>query len=102
MDKTDVINFRCSKEEKAQYTRDASKFGMNLSQYIHHLLRYREVRMIDGGRELAQEVYRLNLNLDKLMHQEEIPVQELKDVVSRGVSTVRKQIRKAAENNVNR
>ena len=101
MNKTDVINFRCSKEEKEQYANDAAQFGMNLSQYIHHLLRNREVRTIDGGRELAWEVYQLNKNLEKVLQKADVPIQDLKDIVSRGISTVRENIRKASEINVN-
>lgn len=86
--KTDIINLRVSPEEKQKFSADAKNLGLNLSEYVLHLLRHGEIRKIEGGTELAREVHHLNCKLNDFEKYPFVPVQELRDAVSNGIRNI--------------
>lgn len=88
--KTSVINFRVSEEEKQMIRKEAEDLGMDISKYLLHLVKDKKVVVIEGGRELAMEVYRLNQNLNRLGNYPFVDVQALRDLVSDGVAKISK------------
>lgn len=65
MIKDTILNVRISKTEKEQYTMEAKKYGMNLSELVLNLLRYKKLNVIERGGEIAKAIYDLNNSLNK-------------------------------------
>lgn len=60
-----ILNIRISKTEKEQYAQEAKKYGMNLSELVLNLLRYKKLNVIEGGGEIAKAIYVLNNSLNQ-------------------------------------
>ncbi len=84
------INIRVSKEDKIKYAQEAEKLGMNLSKYILHLLEHKQVRVLEGGKELAQAIYNLNNTLNKSISYPSISVNKIREAVSNDVDKINK------------
>lgn len=80
--KNDVMTIRVSKEDKVKYSTEAIGHGMNLSEYILHLLRHKAVNVIDCGSEIVQAMYDLNCTMSRYGNNEEVPIKELKNAIS--------------------
>ena len=63
--KDTILNIRISKREKEQYAQEAKKYGMNLSELVLNLLRYKKLNVIEGGGEIAKAIYVLNNSLNQ-------------------------------------
>ena len=86
--KTEVINFRVSSEQKQMIRNAAEHMGMDISKYLLYLASHREIVVVEGGKELAREVYQLNQKLNRLERYPFVDVQELRDVMSDGISRI--------------
>ena len=86
--KDSVINFRVSQKQKMSIQSDAMKYGMNVAEYLLYLVQHKNVIVISGGKELAEAIYDLNRMLDKYETLSFIPVQELRDSVSKGIEKI--------------
>ena len=86
--KNDLLHIRISEQEKQKYIQEANEINMNLSQYVLYLLRHKQVTPIEGGAELARELYQLNQNLNRIGQYLDVPTQELRDVVTRGMEAI--------------
>lgn len=86
--KNEVINLRVSAEQKEAIQRDAVKMGMGISKYLLYLAEHKQIVTIDGGRELAAEVYRLNQALNRFEKYPFVSVQELRNAVSQGIADI--------------
>ena len=86
--KTEIINIRVSKEQKDLIRKTAKNLGMNVSKYLMHLVIHGSVVMVDGGKELAMEMYKLNQHLNHIEKHSFLDVQELRDTVSNGIEKI--------------
>lgn len=83
--KNDIINLRISTEEKEQIQREAEILGMSLSAYLLYRCKHKQVVVIEGGKELAQEIYTLNQLLKKYEEYPLVPIQEIRNIVSESI-----------------
>ena len=88
--KTEVINFRVSNEQKQMIRNAAEQLGMDISKYLLHLASHSKIVVVEGGKELAEEVYHLNQRLNRLERYPFVDVQELRDAMSDGISRITK------------
>lgn len=88
--KTEVINFRVSSEQKQMIRNTAKNLGMGISKYLLHLASHSQIVVVDGGKELATEIYHLNKRLNRLERYPFVDVQELRDALSDGISRITK------------
>lgn len=79
--KNEVMTVRVSREEKAKYSAEAHRYGMNLSEYILYLMKHKELKVIEGGANIANAIYDLNCNISKYHENEEVPIMELKKAI---------------------
>ncbi len=63
--KTDIINIRINAKEKQQFMMEAKQYGMTFSEYVLHILRHKQLNVIEGGRELAEALYHCHLGIDQ-------------------------------------
>ena len=96
--KNDVMTVRVSKEDKAKYSTEAEKYGMNLSEYILYLLTHREVRVIEGGTNIANAMYDLNCTMSKYHASDEVPVSELKNAMTTCIEKMNRYCENLKEN----
>lgn len=83
--KNQIINLRVTTEQKEEIRKRAESLGLTVSDYIIGSLGKTSINVVDGGKELAKEVYRLNRNLEHYQKYPFIRVQELQDTVSHGI-----------------
>lgn len=88
MAKDQIINLRVTTEQKEAIKQKAEGLGLKVSEYLLASLEHQSVNIVDGGKELAQEVYRLNRNLEHFLKYPFVPVQELRDTVSQGIQKI--------------
>ncbi len=88
--KKEVINFRVSEEEKRMIKSEADELGLDISKYLLHLVKNKNIVVVEGGRELAMEIYELNLKLNRLEKYPFVDVQELRNLMSEGISKITK------------
>lgn len=91
--KDQIINIRVTRERKEQIKENAEQLGMNISSYIDYLVSHQQVVELPYGKELAQEVYHLNNRLNKLSKYPFLPVQELRDTMSKGIRIINSQMK---------
>lgn len=84
------INLRVSKEDKLRYAQEAKQLGLDLSKYIMHLLNHKQVKVIEGGKELADAIYNLNNTLNKCISYPSIPVAKIREAVSNDIDRLNK------------
>ena len=97
--KGDLLRIRISEQEKQKYIREANEMNMTLSQYVRYLLRHKQVNPIEGGVELAREVYLLNQNLNRIGQCPAVPTQELRDAATQGIEAIMTKIDHARRGN---
>ena len=83
--KSTTIDLRVSYEQKEAIREAASKLGMGISKYLLYLATHKNVMVIDGGRELAKELYHLNSQLNRLESNQKLDVQNVRDAVSKEI-----------------
>lgn len=88
MGKDQTINLRVTKKQKEKIKQDADALGLKVSEYLLASLEHQPINIVDGGKELAQELYRLNRNLEHFLEYPFVPVKELRDTVSQGIQKI--------------
>lgn len=58
--KNAMLNIRISKTDKDYYTQEAKKYGMNLSEFVLNILKYKKLNVVEGGGEIAHAIYDFN------------------------------------------
>ena len=96
--KNDVMTVRVSKEDKVKYSAEAESYGMNLSEYILYLLNHREVKVIEGGANIANAMYDLNCTMSKYRASDEVPVSELKNAMTTCIEEMNRYCENLKEN----
>lgn len=91
--KDQVINIRVTRERKNQIKENAEHLGMSISSYIDYLESHQQVIELSYGKELMQEVYHLNNQLNELSKYPLLPVQELRDTISQGIKKINEQMK---------
>ncbi|SEH23155.1 plasmid mobilization protein [Selenomonas sp. KH1T6] len=89
--KNDMVRIRISEQEKQKILREAEAVGMNLSQYIMHCTRHKQIIIVEGGAQLASEVYRLNQTLNQMIGNPDVPVQALREAATGGLRAIKEQ-----------
>ena len=85
LSKNQIINLRVTMEQKDKIKRNAEALGMTVSNYLLSSTENQSINVIDGGKELAREVYCLNKKLEHFLKYPFVPVQELRDTISQGI-----------------
>lgn len=98
--KNSNINIRISDADKLKYAQEAKNFGMDLSKYIMYLLEHKEVRIIEGGKELAHAIYELNSTLNKCVDYPSMPMTKIREAVSNNVEKLNNFIMREREADV--
>ena len=93
--KTSVINFRVSEQDKTEITEEATRFNMSVSQYMMMLHKQKNIVVIEGGRELAQELYNFHKEINQRKHEQFIKENELQDLVSQEIMRIRRKSEEA-------
>lgn len=83
--KNAAINVRLSTEDKKKFTEEARGCNMRLSEYVLHLLKNKQVTVIEHGEEIAQAMYELNNTLNKCLKYPNIPVNKTREIISNGI-----------------
>lgn len=83
--KDTIIQIRISAEQKEQIQQEAKELGMSVSAYILYLCEHKQIVVIQKGKELAEQVYRLNQILGMYEGNPMIPVLEIRDTVSQSI-----------------
>ena len=86
--KNDVINIRISAQEKQRFIAEAEAMNMNLSRYVLHLLRHKEIISIDCGVELAKAIFQCNQHLNQIGRSPNVPVQKLRNAITQEIKTI--------------
>lgn len=87
------INIRVTRERKKQIKENAEQLGMSISSYIDYLESHQQVVELSYGKELMQEVYDLNNQLNKLDKYPLLPIQELRDTISQSIKKINEQMK---------
>ncbi len=95
--KTNKIQIRISKQQKAELKSKAQNLGISVSDYILRCTEQCKINMVDT-KELAKEIFELNQHLSDLERCPVIPTRELRDTIS---EQIKKLNGKLEENNVN-
>ena len=86
--KTETINIRVSKEQKNSLRKAAQNAGMNISKYLMNLAVNGKIVIVEGGKELAAEIYELNHHLNQMEKYPFVDVQTLRNTVSEGIKNI--------------
>ena len=86
--KNQIINLRVSSKQKELIKKKAESLGLKVSEYLLASIEHQSINVVDGGKELAQELFRLNKNLEQFTKYPFVPVQELRDTVSQGIQKI--------------
>lgn len=90
--KQSVIQFRVTKEDKKRIAHNAKSLGMNISQYMQYIEAHKNITILDGGKELADELYNFNRRLDKLTKCSTIEIQQIRDKISETLQKINQKI----------
>ena len=100
--KNATINVRLSTEDKKKFTEEARECNMRLSEYVLHLLRNKQVTVIEHGEEIAHAMYELNSTLNKCLRYPNIPVNKTREILMNGIIKLNSCMEKVqGEYNVN-
>ena len=83
--KNAAINVRLSTEDKKRFTEEARGCNMRLSEYVLHLLKNKQVTVIEHGEEIAKAMYELNNTFNKCLRYPNIPVNKTREIVANGI-----------------
>ncbi len=88
--KDQVINFRVSARQKAEYKQMARECGLDVSTLIEKALNDHTpiAIQIEGGEKLAEAVYNLNKTLNQHFTNPDIPIATIRDSLDRMVNAL--------------
>lgn len=90
--KDKVINFRVSEVQKDKITQNAKQLDMSVGEYLIYLDEHKTINIVDGGKDLAKEVYILNKNLSLLEKYPFVEVNQVRNLLSECLIKLNKQM----------
>lgn len=86
--RTSVINIRVTNKQKEKARKDANALDMTVSKYISQLIDHPNIVILPGGKELARELYRLNLRLEEMERYPVLPVEHLRAILGESMERI--------------
>ena len=90
--KDKIINFRVSETQKDKIMQNAKQLDMSVGEYLIYLDEHRIINIIDGGKDLAKEVYMLNKNLSVLEKYPFVEVNQVRNLLSEYLMKLNQQM----------
>ena len=90
--KDKIINFRVSETQKDKIMQNAKQLNMSVGEYLIYLDEHRIINIIDGGKDLAKEVYMLNKNLSVLEKYPFVEVNQVRNLLSEYLMKLNQQM----------
>ena len=90
--KDKIINFRVSEIQKDKIMQNAKQLNMSVGEYLIYLDEHRIINIIDGGKDLAKEVYMLNKNLSVLEKYPFVEVNQVRNLLSEYLMKLNQQM----------
>ena len=90
--KDNVINLRVSEVQKNKIMQNARQLKMSVGEYLIYLDEHKTINVIDGGKDLAKEVYMLNKNLLVLEEYPFMEVNQVRNLLSECLIKLNKQM----------
>lgn len=97
--KTEIINLRISKKDKEIIKKRAESLEMSVSQYILYVSKNPQINILEGGKELANYFYDLNITLNKLYNLVPVPADRIRYEISKAIQNL--NIYNGGKQNVN-
>lgn len=91
--KDKIINFRVSETQKDKIMQNAKQLNMSVGEYLIYLDEHRIINIIDGGKNLAKEVYMLNKNLSVLEKYPFVEVNQVRNLLSEYLMKLNQQMK---------
>lgn len=91
--KNKIINFRVSETQKDKIMQNAKQLNMSVGEYLIYLDEHRIINIIDGGKDLAKEVYMLNKNLSVLEKYPFVEVNQVRNLLSEYLMKLNQQMK---------
>lgn len=90
--KDKIINFRVSETQKDKIMQNAKQLNMSVGEYLIYLDEHKIINIIDGGKDLAKEVYILNKNLSLLEKYPFVEVNQVRNLLSEYLMKLNQQM----------
>lgn len=90
--KDKIINFRVSETQKDKIMQNTKQLNMSVGEYLIYLDEHRIINIIDGGKDLAKEVYMLNKNLSVLEKYPFVEVNQVRNLLSEYLMKLNQQM----------
>ena len=90
--KDKIINFRVSETQKDKIMQNAKQLNMSVGEYLIYLDEHKIINIIDGGKDLAKEVYMLNKNLSVLEKYPFVEVNQVRNLLSEYLMKLNQQM----------
>ncbi len=90
--KNKIINFRVSETQKDKIMQNAKQLNMSVGEYLIYLDEHKIINIIDGGKDLAKEVYMLNKNLSVLEKYPFVEVNQVRNLLSEYLMKLNQQM----------
>ena len=90
--KDKIINFRVSETQKDKIMQNAKQLNMSVGEYLIYLDEHKTINIIDGGKDLAKEVYILNKNLSLLEKYPFVEVNQVRNLLSEYLMKLNQQM----------
>lgn len=91
--KDKIINFRVTETQKDKIMRNARQMDMSVGEYLIYLDEHKIINVIDGGKDLAKEVYILNKNLSLLEKYPFVEVNQVRNLLSECLIKLNQQMK---------
>ena len=91
--KDKIINFRVSETQKNKIMQNAKQLNMSVGEYLIYLDEHKTINIIDGGKDLAKEVYILNKNLSLLEKYPFVEVNQVRNLLSEYLMKLNQQMK---------
>ena len=91
--KNKIINFRISETQKDKIMQNAKQLNMSVGEYLIYLDEHKTINIIDGGKDLAKEVYILNKNLSLLEKYPFVEVNQVRNLLSEYLMKLNQQMK---------
>ena len=91
--KNKIINFRVSETQKDKIMQNAKQLNMSVGEYLIYLDEHKIINIIDGGKDLAKEVYILNKNLSLLEKYPFVEVNQVRNLLSEYLMKLNQQMK---------
>lgn len=91
--KDKIINFRVSETQKDKIMQNAKQLNMSVGEYLIYLDEHKIINVIDGGKDLAKEVYILNKNLSVLKKYPFVEVNQVRNLLSEYLMKLNQQMK---------